>query len=85
VNYLELLKLASPEVIVVITALAVLAIDSADGTRRILFLSPAESIAVGAVLMLPQRSARHGISSSAADIFFKIICLALAFHRAAGA
>src|SRR6184192_2400884 len=82
-SYLELLKLAAPEAIVVVTALAVLTIGLT--TARALVLGPivavvGVAIAIGAVLMLPQHANLFGgmLIISPLNSLFKIICLALA-------
>src|SRR6184192_4121739 len=82
-SYLELLKLAAPEAIVVVTALAVLTIGVT--TARALVLGPivavvGVAIAIGAVLMLPQHANLFGgmLVISPLNSLFKIICLALA-------
>src|SRR5437588_464376 len=83
-SYLELLKLASPGIVVVVTALAVLAIGLAS-TRAsgICFFVAALglALAIGAVLMLPRSATLfHGmLVISPLNSLFKIICLALAF------
>ena len=83
-NYLELVRLASPEIVVVVTALAVLAIGLAS-TRAsgICFFVAALglALAIGAVLMLPRSATLfHGmLVISPLNSLFKIICLALAF------
>src|SRR5205814_5424465 len=81
--YLELLKLAAPEAIVVVTALAVLTIGLT--TARAQVLGPivavlGVAIAIGAVLMLPQHANLFGgmLIISPLNSLFKIICLALA-------
>src|SRR5438034_3704015 len=82
-SYLELLKLASPEGIVVVTALVVLAIGLT--TERASAFSSAIAtfglaIAIGAVLMLPQNATLFGgmLVITPLTSLFKIICLALA-------
>src|SRR5256885_193304 len=82
-SYLDLLKLAAPEAIVVVTALAVLTIGLT--TARALVLGPIVAvvgiaIAIGAVLMLPQHANLFGgmLVISPLNSLFKIICLALA-------
>jgi len=83
-NYLELVRLASPEIVVVVTALAVLAIGLAS-TRAsgICFFVAALglALAIGVVLMLPRNATLfHGmLVISPLNSLFKIICLALAF------
>src|SRR6266404_8024440 len=82
-SYLELLKLASPEIVVVIAALAVLAIGLAT-TRASGICSFVAALglalAIGAVLMLPRNATLfHGmLVISPLNSLFKIICLALA-------
>src|SRR6266516_3505454 len=67
ISYFELLKLASPETIVVITALAVLAIGLV--------------IAIGTVLVLPRNVTLFGgmFVITPLTSLFKIICIALSF------
>src|ERR1700751_364160 len=82
--YLELLKLASPEIVVVVTTLAVLAIGLAS-TRTSSICSFVAALglalAIGAVLMLPRNATLfHGmLVISPLNSLFKIICVALAF------
>ena len=92
-SYLELLRLASPEAVVVVTALAVLAIGLARwgetlSSRRIsaggiccLVAALGLVIAVGAVLILPRNAALFGgmLVITPLTSLFKIICIALAF------
>ncbi|HXN08409.1 MAG TPA: NADH-quinone oxidoreductase subunit N [Candidatus Acidoferrales bacterium] len=90
-SYLELLKLAAPEAIVAVTALAVLAIglirwsETPSSRRSSAFCSAAAGLglaaAVGAVLMLPQNATLFGgmLVITPLTTLFKIICLALAF------
>src|SRR6266487_1780033 len=86
-SYLELLKLASPEAIVVVTALVVLAIGLTS-TRATVFCSLVAAFglaaAVGAVLMLPQSATLFGgmLVITPLTSLFKIICIALAFFTA---
>src|SRR5437016_2660058 len=82
-SYLELLKLAAPEAIVVVTALAVLTI--ALTTRRALVLGPivavlGVAVAIGAVVMLPSHANLFSgmLVISPLNSLFKIICPALA-------
>src|SRR5216110_712040 len=82
-SYLELLKLAAPEAIVVVAALAVLTIGLT--TARALVLGPivavlGVAIAIGAVLMLPSHANLFGGMLVISPLYslFKIICLALA-------
>jgi NADH-quinone oxidoreductase subunit N len=83
-SYLELLKLASPEIVVVVTTLAVLAIGLAS-TRTSGICSFVAALglalAIGAVLMLPRNATVfHGmLVISPLNSLFKIICVALAF------
>ena len=82
-SYLELLKLASPEGIVVVTVLAVLSIGLTT-ERASAFCSAIATfglaIAIGAVLMLPQNATLFGgmLVITPLTSLFKIICLALA-------
>ncbi len=83
-NYLELFKLASPEAIVAITALAVLGIGLASERASALCSAVAALglvLAIGAVLMLPQHATLfHGmLVITPLTSLFKIICLVLAF------
>lgn len=84
-NYLELLKLASPEVVIAVTALAVLAIGLTASERGIGVCSALAAagllFAVAAVLLLPgQATLFHGMFVvSPLTSLFKIICLTLAF------
>src|SRR5207249_9494668 len=82
-SYLELLKLAAPEAIVVVTALAVLTI--ALTTRRALVLGPivavlGVAVAIVAVVMLPSHANLFSgmLVISPLNSLFKIICLAFA-------
>src|SRR5213595_2207464 len=82
-SYLELLKLAAPEAIVVVAALAVLTIGLT--TARALVLGPIVAVlgvalAIGAVVMLPSRANLFSgmLVISPLNSLFKIICLALA-------
>jgi len=83
-NYAELVRLASPEIVVTVTALIVLAIGLAS-TRAsgICFAVAAAGIlgAVATVLMLPEEATLfHGmLVITPLTSLFKIICLALAF------
>ena len=82
-NYLELLRLASPEAIVVLTALVVLVIGLTS-ERASTFCSVIATlglaIAIGAVLMLPHNATLFGgmLVITPLTSLFKIICLALA-------
>ncbi len=83
-NYLDLLKLASPEAIIAVTVLAVLGIGLAS-TRASGVCSFAATVglalAIGAVMMLPRQATLfHGmLVITPLTSLFKIICLALAF------
>src|ERR1700746_1124031 len=83
-SYLDLLKLALPEIVVVVTTLAVLAIGLAS-TRTSGICSFVAALglalAIGAVLMLPRNATLfHGmLVISPLNSVFKIICVALAF------
>ena len=83
-SYLELIKLASPEAVVVITALVVLAVGLTS--RRTRTICPSIAVlglagAIGAVLMLPRNANLFGgmLVITPLTSLFKIICLALAF------
>src|SRR5213082_3891958 len=82
-SYLELLKLAAPEGIVVVTALAVLTVGL--NRTRAKALCPIVAalgtpVAIGAVLMLPSHANLFGgmLVISPLNSLFKIICLVLA-------
>jgi NADH-quinone oxidoreductase subunit N len=82
-SYLELLKLAAPEAIVVVAALAVLTIGLTSA--RALAFCPVVAVlgiavAIGAVLMLPPHANLFGgmLVISPLNSLFKIICLILA-------
>jgi NADH-quinone oxidoreductase subunit N len=82
-NYLELLKLASPEAIVVLTALVVLAIGlTSDRTRAFctIVVALGLAIAIVAVLMLPRNANPFGsmLVIDPLTSLFKIICIVLA-------
>jgi NADH-quinone oxidoreductase subunit N len=83
-SYLEFLKLASPEAIVVLTALSVLAIGLARARRSAFcsfFAALGLVIAIGAVFLLPQNATLFAgmlVISPLASLF-KIICISLAF------
>jgi NADH-quinone oxidoreductase subunit N len=82
--YLELLKLASPEVVVVVTALVVLALGLASARGAGICSAVAAAgllFAAAAVLMLPAQATLFGgmLVITPLTSFFKIICLALAF------
>jgi NADH-quinone oxidoreductase subunit N len=83
VNYLELLKLAAPEAVVIATALLVLVLGLAS--KRSLGVCTAVAaagifVAIAAVLLLPERATLlHGmLVISPLNSLFKIICLVLA-------
>ena len=83
-SYLELLKLASPEAIVIVTALVVLAVGltKSNPTAICSFLAAAGlAIAAGTVLRLPAHANLFGgmLVISPLNSLFKVICLALAF------
>ena len=83
-NYLDLLKLALPEVIVVITALAVLAVGLASKRGAGLCSGLASAgilFAIAALIMLPRdANLFHGmLVITPLTTLFKIICLILAF------
>jgi NADH-quinone oxidoreductase subunit N len=83
-DYLELLKLASPEAVVVVTALAVLALGLASGRAPGVCSAVAAAgifFATAAVLLLPEQTTLfHGmLVISPFTSLFKIICLMLAF------
>ena len=82
-SYLELLKFAAPEAVVVVTALAVLTVGLTS--TRALILSPIIAVlgltaAIAAIIMLPQHANLFGgmLVISPINSLFKIICLALA-------
>ena len=83
-NYLELLRLAFPEVHVTVTALVVLALGL-KRTRSTVLLSTVAAVglalAVVAVLKLPQNATLFGgmLVITPLTSLFKIICLTLAF------
>jgi NADH-quinone oxidoreductase subunit N len=83
-SYLELLRLASPEAIVVVTALAVLAVGltkSNPATICSLLAAAGLAIAAAAILKLPAHANLFGgmLVISPLNSLFKIVCLALAF------
>ena len=83
-NYLELLKLASPEATVAVAALAVLAVGLASARGAGICSAVAAAgilFAIGAVLLLPEQATLfHGmLTITPLTSLFKIICLALAF------
>jgi NADH-quinone oxidoreductase subunit N len=83
-NYLKLLKLASPEAVVVLTALAVLSI-SLMAKRAISACTFVAAfglvIAIGAVMILPRNETLFGgmMVVSPLTSLFKFVCIALAF------
>jgi NADH-quinone oxidoreductase subunit N len=83
-NYLELLQLASPEAVVAITALAVLALGLASARGAGICSAVAAAgilFAAAAVLLLPEQATLfHGmLVITPLTSLFKIICLVLAF------
>jgi NADH-quinone oxidoreductase subunit N len=83
-SYLELLKLASPEAVVVLTALVVLSIGLVvrrAGTACAFVGALGIVIAIGALLLLPRNATLFGgmLVITPLNSLFKIICLALAF------
>ncbi|MGI9088096.1 MAG: NADH-quinone oxidoreductase subunit N [Chthoniobacterales bacterium] len=83
-NYFELLKLAAPEAIVVLTALAVLALGLTNPRRHSLGVALAAcglALASSAVAFAPRAGAVPGgmLVLSPLNSLFKIVCLALAF------
>jgi NADH-quinone oxidoreductase subunit N len=83
-SYLELLKLASPEAVVVLTALVVLSIGllAKRPTSAGAFVAGLGlMISIGAILLLPSNKTLFGgmLVISPLTSLFKIICLALAF------
>src|SRR5437763_588741 len=82
-SYLELLKLAAPEAIVVVIALAVLTVGLTSTRAKALcpiVAAIGTAVAIGAVLMLPPHANLFGgmLVISALNSLFKIICLVLA-------
>ena len=86
-SYLELLKLAAPEAIVVLTALAVLTIgltirwgETLSSRVCSIVAALGLAVAIGAILILPQHANLFGgmLVISPLNSLFKIICLALA-------
>src|SRR5215467_16188599 len=82
--YFELLKLGSPEAVVVLTALVVLSIGllAKRPAAACGFISALGTlIAIGAVLLLPRNATLFGgmLVITPLNSLFKIICLALAF------
>src|SRR5881398_1935045 len=83
-SYLEFLKLASPEAIVVLTALSVLAIGLASARTSAFcsfFAALGLGIAIGAVFLLPENATLFAgmLVISPLESLFKIICISLAF------
>jgi NADH-quinone oxidoreductase subunit N len=83
-SYLELLKLASPEAVVVGTVLAVLTVGLTSSRAAVISSVVALlglALAVGAVLLLPTSATLFGgmLVISPLTSLFKIICLAIAF------
>ncbi|PYK89632.1 MAG: NADH-quinone oxidoreductase subunit N, partial [Verrucomicrobia bacterium] len=82
-SYLELLKLAAPEAIVVVIALAVLTVGLTSTRAKALcpiVAAIGTAVAIGAVLMLPPHANLFGgmLVISPLNSLFKIICLVLA-------
>ena len=82
-SYLELLKLATPEAIVVVTALAVLTIGLTSSRASVfcpIVAALGVATAIGAVMILPPRANLFGgmLVISPLNSLFKIICLVLA-------
>src|SRR5438477_5828402 len=82
-SYLELLKLAAPEAIVVVTALAVLTVGLTSTRAKALcpiVAAIGTAVAIGAVLILPSHANLFGgmLVISPLNSLFKIICLVLA-------
>src|SRR5438445_8595234 len=82
-SYLELLKLAAPEAIIVVTALAVLTVGLTSTRAKALcpiVAAIGTAVAIGAVLMLPPHANLFGgmLVISPLNSLFKIICLVLA-------
>src|SRR5260370_5021006 len=83
-NYLELVRIASPERVDAVTERAVLTVGLASTRTSGIFSFVAAlglALAIGAVLMLPRNATLfHGmLVISPLNSLFKIICLALAF------
>src|SRR5438128_2073295 len=81
-SYLELLKLAAPEAIVVVIALAVLTVGLTSTRAKALcpiVAAIGTAVAIGAVLMLPSHANLFGgmLVISPLNSLFKIICLVL--------
>src|SRR3989442_1498184 len=82
-SYLEFLKLAAPEAIVVVTALAVLTVGLTSTRAKALcpiVAAIGTAVAIGAVFMLPQHATLFGgmLVISPLNSLFKIISLVLA-------
>src|SRR5205807_459150 len=82
-SYLELLKLAAPEAIVVVTALVVLTIGLTSGRAQLfgpIVAAFGIAVAIAAVVMLPPHSNLFGgmLVISPLNSLFKIVCLMLA-------
>src|SRR5215831_7584038 len=83
-SYLELLKLASPEAVVALTALVVLSIGlvaKRAATACAFVAALGVVIAIGVVLLLPPNATLFGgmLVITPLNSLFKIICVALAF------
>ena len=83
-SYLELLRLASPEAVVALTALVVLSVSllaKRAGTACAFVALLGLLIAIGTVLLLPRNATLFSgmLAISPLNSLFKIICLALAF------
>jgi len=83
-SYLELLKLASPEAVVVLTALVVLSIGllaSRPAAACAFTAAFGILISIGAILLLPRNATLFGgmLVITPLNSLFKIICLVLAF------
>src|SRR5437868_651307 len=80
--YLELLKLSSPEAILVVTVLCVLGIGLTDRANTMCSLTAIIGVAVAAaaIFLLPKNATLFGgmLVISPLNSFFKIICLGLA-------
>jgi NADH-quinone oxidoreductase subunit N len=86
-SYLDLLKLASPEIVVVVTALAVLAIGLTSARAAGVCSAIAALglvLGIAGVLMLPEDATLFGgmLVISPLTSLFKIICIVLAFFTA---
>ena len=83
-SYWELLRLASPEAVVVLTALVVLSVSllaKRAASACAFVAAPGLLIAIGTVLLLPRSATLFGgmLVITPLNSLFKIICLALAF------